>query len=67
LLGVLPDGLVIGFVADDLFPRPALLSRDGERTDLPPPPADDEQRRHIDVLLQEAGDYADGSRLEGSK
>jgi hypothetical protein len=63
LLGVLPDGTVIGFVEDDPFPRPALLSRDGERTDLPPS-ADDEQRRQIGVLLQEARDYADGARLE---
>ncbi len=63
LLGVLPDETVIGFVEDEPFPRPALLSRDGERTDLPPP-ADDAERKQIGVLLQEARGYADGARLE---
>ena len=62
LLGVLPEG-VIGLVDDDPFPRPALLSQDGERTDLPPP-ADDDQRKQVGVLSQEARDYADGARLE---
>lgn len=62
LLGVLPEG-VIGLLDDDPFPRPALLGQDGKRTDLPPP-ADDEQRRQIGVLLQEARSYDDGARLE---
>ncbi len=35
LLGVLPEG-VIGLADDEPFPRPALLSQDGKRTDLPP-------------------------------
>ena len=63
LLGVLPDGTIIGLVEDEPFPRPALLRPDGRRTDLPPP-ADDDERRRIGVLLQEARDYADGARLE---
>jgi hypothetical protein len=63
LLGVLPDGVIIGFVEEEPFPRPALLSKDGKRTDLPPP-ADDGERRQVGVLLQEARSYADGARLE---
>jgi|SRR5271166_586630 len=63
LLGVLPDGMVIGLVDDDPFPHPALLDQDGKRTDLPPPEIKDE-RKQIGVLLQEARDYADGVRLE---
>ena len=63
LLGVLPDGTVIGFVQDEPFPRPALLGQDGTRTDLPPPATKDE-RKQIGVLLQEARAYADGARLE---
>jgi hypothetical protein len=63
LLGVLPDGIVIGLIDDDPFPRPALLDQDGKRTDLPPP-ATDEERKQIGVLLQEARAYADGARLE---
>ena len=63
LLGVLPDGTIIGLIADDPFPRPALLAQDGERTDLPPPKAKDE-RKQIGVLLQEQRAYADGARLE---
>ena len=63
LLGVLPDGMIIGLIDDDPFPRPALLDQDGKRTDLPPP-ATNEERKQIGVLLQEARDYADGARLE---
>jgi len=63
LPGVLPDGAIIGFVEDDSFPRPALLSPNSERTELRPP-SDDDQRRQIGVLLQEARGYADGARLE---
>ena len=63
LLGVLPDGMIIGMVDDDPFPRPALLGQDGKRTDLPPP-ATDEDRKPISVLMQEGRLYADGARLE---
>jgi hypothetical protein len=63
LLGVLPDGTVLGFVEDDPRPRPALLQPDGSRADLPPP-ADDAERKRNGALLQEGHDYADGSRLE---
>ena len=63
LLGVLPDGTVLGFVEDDPRPRPALLAPDGERTELPPP-ADAEELKRNGALLQEGRDYADGTRLE---
>jgi hypothetical protein len=62
LLGVLPDGTVLGFVEDDPRPRPALLAPGGDRTELPPP-ADAERKRN-GALLQEGRDYADGTRLE---
>jgi hypothetical protein len=63
LLGVLPDGMIIGLVDDDPFPRPALLGQDGKRTDLPPP-VTNEERKQIGVLLQETRLYDDGARLE---
>jgi hypothetical protein len=63
LLGALPDGAIIGLIADDPFPRPALLSQDGEQTDLPAPETREERKR-IGVLLQEARAYGDGARLE---
>jgi hypothetical protein len=63
LLGVLPDGMIIGLVDDDPFPHPALLTQDGKRTDLPPP-ATNEERKQIGLLMQEARAYADGSTLE---
>jgi hypothetical protein len=63
LLGVLPEGMIIGLIDDDPFPRPALLDQDGNRSDLPPP-ATNEERKKIGVLLQERRAYADGARLE---
>jgi hypothetical protein len=63
LLGVLPDGTILGFVEDDPRPRPALLAPDGSRLELPPP-ADDAERKRNGALLQEGRDYADGTRLE---
>lgn len=63
LLGVLPDGTVLGFVEDDPRPRPALLAPDGKLTQLPPP-ADDVERKRNGALLQEARDYGDGTRVE---
>jgi len=63
LLGVLPDDTVLGFVEDDPRPRPALLARDGGRTEMAAP-ADEPERRRNGVLLQEGRDYVDGTRLE---
>jgi hypothetical protein len=63
LLGVLPDGTVLGFIEDEPRPRPALLGPDGGRSELPPP-ADDAERKRNGALLQEGRDYADGTRLE---
>lgn len=63
LLGVHPNGTVLGFVDDDPRPRPALLAPDGARMELPPP-ADDKERARNGILLQEAREYADGVRLE---
>jgi hypothetical protein len=63
LLGVLPDGTVLGFVEADPLPRPALLQPDGSRVDLSPP-ADEAGLERNGTLLQERRDYADGIRLE---
>lgn len=63
LLGVLPDGMIIGLVDDDPFPRWALLGQDGKRMELAPPATNDE-RKQIGVLLQEMRVYADGAKLE---
>jgi hypothetical protein len=63
LIGVLPDGTILGFVEDDPRPRPAMLAPDGGRSELPPPTEVAERQRN-GVLLQEAHDYADGTRLE---
>lgn len=63
LIGVLPDGTILGFVADDPRPRPALLLADGARTEFPAPVSVEDRQRNA-ALLQESRDYADGSRLE---
>jgi hypothetical protein len=63
LVGVLPDGTVLGFIEDDPRPRPALLAPDGTLTALPAP-ADDAERRRNGALLQEGRDYQNGTRLE---
>src|SRR5262249_18486721 len=63
LVGVLPDGTILGFVEDDPRPRPALLAPDGRREELAPP-ADETERRRNGALLQQGRDYADGARLE---
>ena len=63
LVGVLPDGTVLGFVEDDPRPRPAFLVPDGKRVELPLP-ADEAERRRNGALLQQGRDYADGARLE---
>jgi len=63
LIGVAPDGTVLGFVEGDPRPRPALLAPGGRLTALPAP-ADDGERKRNGLLLQEMRDYADGVRLE---
>ena len=63
LLGVAPDGSVLGVVEGDPWPRQAMLAPDGQRSELPPPENDDE-RKQIGLLLQQARSYADGVRLE---
>jgi hypothetical protein len=63
LIGVAPDGTVLGFVEDDPRPRPALLQSNGRLAALPAP-TDDSERKRNGLLLQEMRDYADGIRLE---
>jgi hypothetical protein len=62
LLGVLPDGSVLGFAADEPRARPALLSADGSVQILPAPETDADRQRES-FALQEERDYADGMRL----
>jgi hypothetical protein len=63
LLGVQPDGTVLGFVVGRPRVHPTLLAPDGTRTVLPQPVRDDEQSRAA-VLLQEDRDYENGRRLQ---
>lgn len=63
LIGVAPDGTVLGFIEDDPRPRPALLEPGGRLAELPAP-EDDNERKRNGLLLQEMRDYADGIRLE---
>jgi hypothetical protein len=63
LIGVLPDGTIIGFVDDDPFPHWAFVGKDEKRNDLPPPATNDE-RKQVGVLLQEMRVYADGAKLK---
>jgi hypothetical protein len=62
LLGVLPDGSVLGFVVGEPRARPALLSPDHTLHVLPAPETDEERQREA-FALQEERDYADGTRL----
>jgi hypothetical protein len=65
LIGVAPDGTVLGFVEDDPRPRPALLEPGGGgRLVELPAPADEGERKRNGLMLQDARDYADGVRLE---
>lgn len=63
LVGVLPDGAILGFIVEEPRPRPAVLSPGGVRTELPAP-ATAEDRQLSAALLQDGHDYADNTRLE---
>jgi hypothetical protein len=62
LLGVAPDGAVLGFVASPPFARPAAISASGELTVFDPPVTDEDRQRHR-ALLQESRRFADGVEL----
>jgi len=61
LIGVAPDGTVLGFLEGAPRPHPALLAPSGRLTELP---AGETERKRNALLLQEMRDYADGVRLE---
>jgi hypothetical protein len=62
LLGVDPDGNVLGFVAATPRVRPAVMTRGGALQLLPQPESDSERER-VSLLLQENRAYADGQEL----
>lgn len=62
LLGVLPDGSILGFIIGEPRARPAQLSPDRVMQVLPGPETDTERQREA-FALQEDRDYADGKRL----
>ena len=62
LLGVLPDGRVLGFVVGEARARPALLLHDHVIQIVPAPESDEERQREA-LALQEDRDYVDGKRL----
>jgi hypothetical protein len=62
LLGVAPNGLLLGLVADGALGRPATLSPSGELTLFPRPNSEDERRR-IALLQQESRRFEDGYEL----
>jgi hypothetical protein len=62
LLGVLPDGRILGFVVGEPRARPALLLLDHIVQVVPAPESDEERQREA-FALQEDRDYADGTRL----
>jgi hypothetical protein len=62
LLGVLPDGSVLGFVVAEPRARPALLSLDRTMRVLPAPETDEDRQREA-FALQEERDYADDTHL----
>ena len=61
LLGVSPDGTVIGFLATQPWPHLATLTPGGDLQTAVP---GEEERERVAYLLQEPRDYADGTRLE---
>jgi hypothetical protein len=62
LIGVDPDGAVLGFVAGVPRARPAMLTATGELLMLPQPETSDE-RAKVSSLLQENRAYSDGREL----
>jgi len=62
LIGVSPDGSILGIVDDPPFGKTAILSPKGELT-TGASPASDEERQRQSVLLQESRAYADGRNL----
>lgn len=63
LVGVLPDGAILGFINGDPRPHPAVLSPNGTRTELPAPITTEDRERNA-ALLQDGRDFADNTRLE---
>jgi hypothetical protein len=62
LLGVAPDGAVLGFVTAPPFGRPAEISAAGALTVFDPPATDEDRERHR-ALLQESRRFVDGVEL----
>jgi hypothetical protein len=62
LIGVAPDGTVLGFVTGRPRVQPAMLTANGEILLLSQPESDDE-REQVAKLLQENRAYADGRQL----
>ncbi len=62
LIGVSPDGSILGIVDDPPFGKAAILSVGGELT-IGASPASEEERQRQSVLLQESRAYADGRNL----
>ena len=62
LMGVGPDGVVLGFMAGRPRAHPALATASGELRLLPQPETPDELR-NVSLLLQENRTYADGREL----
>jgi len=63
LVGVAPDGSVLGLVAGSRFGRPAILFLDGTVLIGPAPTSAEDRRRH-QLLLQQSRSFADGARLQ---
>jgi hypothetical protein len=62
LIGVSPDGSILGIVAGSPRARPALVTPDAALRLLPPPESE-QDRKNISLLLQENRAYADGRTL----
>ncbi len=59
LVGVAPDGTILGLIAQPASVRPALLTVDGRLSILPEPSTDEEKER-ISALLKEDRRYTEG-------
>jgi hypothetical protein len=62
LIGVAPDNTILGLIQDSDGARPALLSRSGELSVLPPGTTAEERSR-VSLLLQEDRPYSEDRRL----